>query len=180
MNIFVLNSKTYEVDFDPQVILLKPFNDIISRDKTKGKTEAKKELAFVWFYTDIKSDYQYITNEDERAIEIIKDLKLGAKWKIDTIIKKAIEFYKERSTTIKSSIYAATCKSVADINDYLSNTKQHLIDGVDITKITNALKSAPVIMKNIDDAYKELVKEQKETEGRSKGSRDFNMYEEGL
>lgn len=180
MNLFILNPKTYDIDIDPMVVMLMPFKELVDRDKSKDKSKAKRELAFIWFYADIKSDYQYITNEKERAHEIIKDLKLGSKWAIDAKIKVAISFYIERSSTIKSSVYAATCKSVADINEYLSDTKKHLEDGVDISKIIAALKAAPTIMKNINDAYKELVREQKETEGRSKGSKDFGMFEDGI
>lgn len=185
MNLFSFDKDSYSVTYSPEVLLLKPFANIINRNKNKEK--AKKELAFVYFFSDIKSDYMYITNEEERKKELIKDLDLPKTWDIDDTIREAIEFYKEKSTTINSVLYRDACKAAADISNYLSKTNELLEERdengrpiTDVSKIVNALSKVPIIMKNLNIAHQELIKEQEITEGKSKGSKQFNMFEDGL
>ncbi len=186
MNLFIYNKETLEVDFHPELLLLKPFKDIISKNK-KNISLSRKEIAFVFFFADVKSDYMYITDEELRIKELVKDLELPAEWKPDEYVLNAVEFYKNRSTTINTTLYTHACKAAADISNYLSNTDLILNERdakgkpiTDITKIVNALTKVPIIMKNLTMAHQELLKEQEILEGRSKGSKQFNMYEDGL
>ena len=41
-------------------------------------------------------------------------------------------------------------------------------------------KSLPEIMRNLKAAYKEVLAEQKELEGRTKGSKTMGLFEDGL
>lgn len=67
------------------------------------------------------------------------------------------------------------------MSDYLKETKKYLESGdLDISKATAALTKVPQIMRDLKTAKKELILEQKETEGRSKGSKSFNMFEDGF
>jgi hypothetical protein len=187
MNLIEFDKQNYEVTYSPLLLTLSPFKKIIDRDKSKHKQKAIKEISFIAFFTDIKSNYMYIVDEKEREQELIKDLELPKDWKIDTEIKNAIDFYKERSSTVNSTIYKSACKAAIDISNYLQTADVLLEERdnhgkvvTDISKITSALEKVPKIMANLNAAHQELVKEQKITEGRSKGSREFNMYEEGI
>lgn len=187
MNLIEFDKGTYSVKYSPLLLTLEPFKKIIDRDKTKGKEIAIKEISFIAFFADIRSDYMYIVNDEERARELVNDLELPKNWKIDTTIKQAIEFYTNRSTTVNSSIYKSACKAAIDISNYLNKTDALLSERdengkvvTDISKITSALEKVPKIMSNLNSAHTELIKEQKITEGRTKGSRTFNMFEDGL
>lgn len=187
MNLIEFDKGTYSVTYSPLLLTLSPFKKIIDRDKTKGKEVALKEIAFIAFFTDIRSDYMYIVSEEDRAKELIKDLELPKDWKIDSTIKQVIEFYNSRSVTVNSSIYKSACKAAIDISNYLNKTDVLLDERdengkvvTDISKITSALEKVPKIMSNLTSAHTELIKEQKITEGRTKGSRTFNMFEDGL
>ena len=46
--------------------------------------------------------------------------------------------------------------------------------------IVAANKGIPDIMRNLKAAYKEVLSEQKEMDGRNKGSRTLNAFEDGL
>lgn len=181
MKLFELNPKTSEVEIEAQALLLEPFKKIFDRDKSKDKHKAKLELAFIYFYSDIKSDYQYLIDRTAREVEIIRDLKLGKTWSADDIIKDAIRFYEERSKTPKTYMYESACIAVEGINDYLRNTSQLLESGkLDIAKATAAIVKVPELMENLDIAYNKLIKEQKDIDGRSKGAKVFNMFEDGI
>ena len=187
MNLIEFDKGNYSVTYSPLLLTLSPFKKIIDRDKTKGKEIAIKELSFIAFFADIRSDYMYIVSDEERAAELVKDLELPKDWKVDNIIKQAIEFYTSRSTTVNSSIYKSACKAAIDISNYLNKTDVLLDERdengkvvTDISKITSALEKVPKIMANLNSAHTELIKEQKITEGRTKGSKTFNMFEDGL
>lgn len=187
MNLIEFDKGTYSVKYSPLLLTLEPFKKIIDRDKTKGKEMAIKEISFIVFFADIRSDYMYIVNDEERARELVNDLELPKNWKIDATIKQAIEFYTSRSTTVNSSIYKSACKAAIDISNYLNKTDALLSERdengkvvTDISKITSALEKVPKIMANLNSAHTELIKEQKITEGRTKGSKTFNIFEDGL
>lgn len=187
MNLIEFDKGTYSVKYSPLLLTLEPFKKIIDRDKTKGKEIAIKEISFIAFFADIRSDYMYIVNDEERARELVNDLELPKNWKIDATIKHAIEFYTSRSTTVNSSIYKSACKAAIDISNYLNKTDALLSERdengkvvTDISKITSALEKVPKIMANLNSAHTELIKEQKITEGRTKGSKTFNIFEDGL
>lgn len=187
MNLIEFDKGTYSVKYSPLLLTLEPFKKIIDRDKTKGKEIAIKEISFIAFFADIRSDYMYIVNDEERARELVNDLELPKNWKIDATIKQAIEFYTSRSTTVNSSIYKSACKAAIDISNYLNKTDALLSERdengkvvTDISKITSALEKVPKIMANLNSAHTELIKEQKITEGRTKGSKTFNIFEDGL
>ena len=187
MNLIEFDKENYSVSYSPQLLTLKPFKKLIDRDKSKNKERAVKEISFIAFFADLRSDYMYIVDDDERTHELIKDLDLPSTWKVDKEIQDAIDFYLERSTTVNSTIYQGACKAAIDVSKYLRTADILLQERdahgkvvVDINKITGALEKVPKIMANLNAAHQELVKEQKITEGRSKGSRTFNMYEDGL
>ena len=187
MNLIEFDKGNYSVTYSPLLLTLSPFKKIIDRDKTKSKETAIKELSFIAFFADIRSDYMYIVSDEERAAELVKDLELPKDWKVDNTIKQAIEFYTSRSTTVNSSIYKSACKAAIDISNYLNKTDVLLDERdengkvvTDISKITSALEKVPKIMANLNSAHTELIKEQKITEGRTKGSKTFNMFEDGL
>ena len=166
---------------------LEPFKKILIKDKSKNKESALKEMLFIYYFADIKSDYFYITIKEDRINEIKKDVGLDASWKIDPIIENAINFYIERSTTVLQSLYESAVHAAFEISNYLKNTKTLLEErtekGVTVTKlneVTNALSKIPSIMKDLTEAHKELVKEQKNKEGRMKGSKELSMFEDGL
>ena len=64
----------WTLHIEEEVWSLLPFKKILKKDKTRSKELALKEMAFIYFYTDIKSDYLIITNDKIREEEIKKDI----------------------------------------------------------------------------------------------------------
>lgn len=179
--------KNWELTVREEAWGLAPFAKILKRDKTKDKSKALKDMMFIWHYCDVKSDFDYITNDEERASIIKKELNLPASWKLDATIKDGIRCYEQLSTTVSQTLYRQSRKSVAAIGEYLENTEALLKERdnngkpiYDIGKITSANEKVPKLIANLKAAYKELIKEQEDMDNRTKGSRKMNMFEEGL
>jgi hypothetical protein len=178
--------KDYNLQVSEEAWGMLPFKAILKRDKNRNKETAFKEMLFIYFYTDIRSDYIHYTDE-ERTKEIIKDIGLPVDWKIDNVIKEAIQFYEKRSVSVIGKLYKSALKSANDTSKYLEKTSELLEERNDkggtvttLPMITAAQKTLPDIMKNLKAAYKELLAEQKEVEGRTKGSRTMGYFEDGL
>ena len=185
MNLFTLKDWVLTVSDEAWALL--PFKKILKRDKNRNKDIANKEMLFIYYYSDIKSDYQIISNDKEREIEIKKDIGLPDNWKIDLVIQEAVDFYNSRSLTVKSKLYKNALKAANDVSDYLAKTDELLNERdangkptTDITKITNAIKSIKGIMVDLKAAEIEVLREQEELQGKRKGSREMGLFEQGL
>ena len=177
--------KDWELVVSEEAWALAPFSKILKRDKTKGKELAMKEMIFIYFYCDIKSNY-LLMKDAEKVEEIKHDIGLPEKWKVDDIIKDGIKLYKKEKSIIEQ-LYLQALQSASDVGDYLGNTKELLNERdmhgkpvYDIAKITTALDKVPKIMSNLKLAFNEVVKEKEDNENKKKGSRQFNTFEDGL
>ena len=179
--------KEYVLNVSEEAWGLLPFKAILKKDKSRNKEQAFKEMLFIYYYIDIRSDYMYIVDDNIRFQEIKKDIKLPDDWKIDNVVQEAIDFYKKMSITPTAKLYKSALKAADDIAKYLEMTDALLAERTDkgsvvtpLSVVTASLKAVPIIMRDLKSAYKELLTEQKELEGRSKGSKTLNIFEDGL
>lgn len=179
--------RDYALTISPEVWGLLPFKAILKRDKSRNKEQAFKEMLFVYYYSDLRSDYLHILDDSIRTKEIVKDIGLDKNFKIDKVIQEAIYFYQERSLTVTERLYKSALKSANDVAKYLENTDVLLSErtnsGGTVTKIndiTAAQKQLPDIMRNLRATYKEVLAEKNDTDGKMKGSKKLGLYEMGL
>ena len=184
MNGFLL--KDHVLTVEDNVWGLLPFKKILKRDKSRDKDRALKEMLFIYYYCDIKSDYLIIDSKFRKE-EIIKDIGLPDDWKIDSTMQEAIDFYEERSLTVIGKLYKNALLAANDISEYLTKTKELLEERDDkgkpvttLTTIVGGISKIKVVMQDLKAAEKELIKEKIETEGRMKGQQSFGLFEEGL
>ena len=184
MNGFLL--KDHVLTVEDNVWGLLPFKKILKRDKSRDKDRALKEMLFIYYYCDIKSDYLIIDSKFRKE-EIIKDIGLPDDWKIDSTMQEAIDFYEERSLTVIGKLYKNALLAANDISEYLTKTKELLEERDDkgkpvttLTTIVGGISKIKVVMQDLKAAEKELIKERIETEGRMKGQQQMGMFEGSL
>ena len=184
MNGFLL--KEYVLTVEDNMWGLEKFKKILKRDKSRDKDRALKEMLFIYYYCDIKSDYLIIDSKF-RIEEIKKDIGLPEDWKIDSVIQEAIDFYEERSLTVVGKLYKNALAAANDISEYLTKTKELLEERDErgkpvttLTTIVGGISKIKVVMQDLKAAEKELIKEKIETEGRMKGQQAFGLFENGL
>lgn len=165
----------YEVKVAPEALALKPFKRIWDRDKTKKKDQAIQELGFLYFYCDIRSDYQYIVDDDNRMDAVKKGIGLPNTWKPDAELKKAIELYK----TFDSSSMALLRVAYEGI-DKVQKTLRTLepSDTKTLKDYLAALKMIPEVVSMLNDAEKSIVEET--DSGEARGAIEKGMFEDGL
>lgn len=175
----------YSVTFDPITMTIKAFSDI--RDKNNGdEAMTLKELSFVWFFCDMRSDYIAIIDEDDREEAIREGVALPKDWRKSDEVIRAIDYYKENSRTPSSGLYDASIAAASFVENQLKNP-QALLDKVDakgtyvykLDNITKMLKDLPDIMKKLHEARTQVVKEA-EANGGLKGGKEKAVFEDGI
>ena len=184
MNGFTL--RDYVLTVEDNMCGLIPFKKILKRDKSRDKDRALKEMLFIYYYSDIKSDYLIIDSKF-RIEEIKKDIGLPEDWRIDSILQEAIDFYEERSLTVVGKLYKNALAAANDISEYLTKTKELLEERDErgkpvttLTTIVGGISKIKTVMQDLKAAEKELIKERIETEGKMKGKQSMGMFELGL
>lgn len=180
MKLFHLDEQ-YNVIWEPQALLLAPFKALFTRDRTKGKTKAINEMAFVWFFADIKSDYHIHTDLEKRTEVIRADLKgLPNNWKPDDKVKEAIEFYEKNSGSVTANIL----KDSSYVANKLSRQMRNAVDNdedldvAEITKLLEGVKKMPEVIKALQTAEKAVLKEIKESQDNI-GAKEKALFEDG-
>ena len=167
--------ENYEVTVSPEALKLGPFRKIWDRDRSKDKQTAQMELAYVYFFADPRSDYQYIVDNDDRSKAIAKGEGLPDKWKPDKVLNKAVEFY---STFLPESalLLQDTRLVISKLRETLRSTEINNMD--DIKAISNILKVLPELIEKLNKIEKMVFEQIHETEAR--GSMEKTLFDDGL
>ena len=174
----------YQLVFSPQALALKPFKDLWDRDKTKDKSVAINELAYIYYMCDYKSDYAIIIDDEERSNEILSVLNLPKNWKVDNAIINAMQFYKDRSKGMIMHLYEA---SKILLDKIVTFAREVDIDERDdkgkpiynVKQINDIIKQLGDTAKSVQDLEK-MVKEELDNTKNKVGSKEKNLFEEGL
>lgn len=175
--------ESYQVTIEPEALLLKPFKVIWNRDRSKTKQTAMNELGFVYFFTDPRSDYQYITDEDERINAIREGEGLPDKWKPDSKVLDAIEFYKQFKPT-SALLLDATRVIVSKLIDHMKTIDLEDVDKngkpiYALNTVTATIDKVPSLVIKLDEAEKAVASDLR-AEGRMRGQGEKTVFEDNL
>ena len=168
----------YRIVISEEALLLKPFKKIWDRDKTKNKEKAYMELGFIYFYCDPRSDYQYLTDEEERLKSIKEGEGIPDKWSPDNIVKEAMNFYNGFKPT--SALLLEDTRNM--VNGYRAKLREITKDMSnleikDIKDIGAIIKQIPALGKDLDEAERAVSKEIIES-NKVRGSQEKSIYED--
>lgn len=174
MRLFI--RRNFRLEVDPLVFTIKAFKRLDARDRTVGKSQLEKELSFIYFVYDPRSDLQFIVDEEER-IERVKELiGLDNKFKIDADVQKAIEVYLSMIETSSSLLLKDIKVGVDKLRTYLRDAT---VDMDTFDKYTKSLKDLIPLSKSIVDTERSVVKEIEEVSA-MRGDRQQNILDGGF
>lgn len=165
----------YEVRIAPEALLLKPFKRLWSRDKSKTKDQANMEFAFLYFFCDPRSDYQYIIDDEDRMAAVKDGIGFDASWKPDACLQAAIDFYKTFDSSA-SILLRTAAKGVKKVQDLLETLTPN--DTKSLREYLTAMKLIPEVASMIKDAEKAINEEVEY--GQAKGAVEKAMFDDGL
>lgn len=174
----LLRYEGYKVVIEPELLVLKPFKQIWTRDRTINKDKALAEIAFIYFMADPRSDYQYLVDEKERMEAIKEGEGLPPKWQPDKIVTEAMDFY--MSFKPISALLLEDTRFMVD--KYRKRLKAQEFDDLeikDLKEVGALIKQIPPLVKDLDEAEKALNSEMKSS-GKMRGSGEKTIFEDDL
>ena len=172
----LFNRRDFKLNVEPIVYTIKAFKELDKRDRTVGKTQTEKELAFIYFVYDPRSDLQFIVDEQER-IERVKELiGFDSKFKIDSILQKAVDVYVSMTETSSSLLLKDIKVGVDKLRDYLRTAE---VDSESFDKYTRALKELIPLSQKIVEAERTVVKEIEDL-SEMRGNRQQSLLDGGF
>lgn len=181
MNLFELEN--YKVKIQPEAYALLPFKKIWDRDKSKDKSIAIEELAYVYYTTDYQSDFLTIIDEKERAVEVIKYCSLPKGWKIDKDVQDAIEFYKKMQETIATKLLEKSYVGVSKLMQFYDEVDLMAMNDkgapvYNAKQLADTIKSTSDIIKSLRQ-LEDIVKQEKDlATNKLRGDRVKSVYED--
>lgn len=173
----------YQVKVAPEALLLKPFKTLWTRDRSRDKNKAQTEFAYIYFWADPRSEYQYIVDDEDRAKEVKAGLGLPAKWKPDKAVQDAIALYSSFTTTaallLQDTRYAVDKlrQLLRDIN--LDDKDKNGKPIYTLNVITSTIKQVPALVRDLDNAEQFLNEQLRETEA-ARGSTEMGIMDTEL
>lgn len=171
----------YKITISEEALLLKPFKAIWKRDKSLNKEKALSELGFIYFFCDIRSDYQYIVDEEARMASIKEGEGMPEDWTPDSVVLEAIQFY---------STFKSTSALLLEDTRYAVDKLRKLLREIDLTKtddkgkpiytlntITATIKQVPSLVKDLDEAERSIAKEIAQSD-KVRGAQSKSIYED--
>jgi len=161
MNLFTF--KDFKVNIEPEVLLLEPFKEVyLHNNQDADKTML--DFAFIYFYCDTRSDYQFHVDKKERELAIKEGLGLPKGWKINKVLQKAIDYY-ESFKTESALLLEDTKATIQKVRAYLKEIDLHAVDDkgkplYPLNTITSTIKMIPSLAKDLRETEKIINSEE--------------------
>lgn len=179
MNLFKI-SKNHSVEVTPATLTIKEFKAVWSKDTSKSKDLAKKELAYVYFLTDWNSVFMSLA-EEERHDAIKESLELDEVWEPDHTVKAAIKKYEALQETPTMKYAKSVRKAFWDMLTYFESIdyKERDNRGIPVYKIQDVTKAMADSGKLVDSINKfEAIIRREQAEKRIRGNSDLGLFED--
>lgn len=167
------------------ILLIDAFKDIWNRDKTKAKSVAMQEFAYIEFMVSKKKDNPYKGyDEGIKEKKIIETVIKEKDWKPDDVVKQAIEYYQEWQTKASPTIryYEANLEALQKTINYLNtglDYNERNRSGMPVHKfndVVRGIKEADQVLKSLT-SLRTKVEEELFESARTVGGKDISPYE---
>lgn len=146
-----------------EAFLIKPIRELYEQDKSKRKETFWEQMSYLYFMTDPRSPYQYLTDPQERASEIKLQEGLSLDWVPSDTLQKAMKVYAKQTVTTSALLLEGMRKGIDNLRKFLGEVD--LFKTVNdkpvyqVATVTSALKQIPELAKALADAEKSLAKD---------------------
>lgn len=172
----------YKLEVEDELLLLKPFKELYKADKTKDKSKFFDFLTIVYYTYDPRSDYNYITNEEERLKEVCESNGIVRR-KFSSKEEECIFLYKKLTCTTSSLLLEDTKAAVENVRKMLKSINFETLEEkekvIALKNVTSVTAMIPKLVKDLTEAEKAVTKEIEEA-GRARGGNNKKLMEDGI
>jgi hypothetical protein len=156
---FILNQN--KVTIEPRMLLIPEFKKLWDRDNSKTKDKANKELAYVYFVADYKSEYNIYGIE--KRLTVAREIMEDPLFIPDDIVEDAITKYmklQETSSMRYLKSIRETVDSIIKYNDALKFSEKDDVTKYNPSLATKALKDVGSIVEELEKWEKKVYGEE--------------------
>ena len=177
----MLTLENNKVVIEPAGLMVIPYKEIWDADSDSKKEQALKELAFVYYTSDFKSQYQsYKDTEIEDKVR--EAVGFPDKWKKPERIYKAQEYYRSLQETRSLKFVQGARNAIDKMIIFFENVDFTLLDdkGQPVYKITDLVRTIKDANSMLEGLKKleELVTKEIEAKNTSRGGFEIGDYED--
>lgn len=174
----LLKYENYTIKFEPELLTLKLFKKLHSRDRSRNKDRFMQELGYIYFMCDPRSDYQYLVDEEDRSKAIIEGEGLPSDYKPDALVEEAMRYYGTFKPT--SALLLEDTRVMVDgyrkkLRELTSDMSE--LEVKDIKALGDIIKIIPTLVKDLDDAERSVNREMIQND-KVRGSVEKSIYED--
>lgn len=176
--------ESYKVTISEEAFALKPFRNIWQRDRSMSKLRAIQELSYIYFMVDPRSDYMYISDEEERAEKIKEGEGMDKDWKPDKLVLDAMRFY-ESFKSPSALLLEDTRGAIEKLRLFLKDLDLNAVDSngkpiYTMATYTSTIKMLPQLIKDLNEAERAITQEMVESTGKVRGQKEKALFEDSL
>lgn len=152
------------------MLLIPEFKKIWDRDNSKTKASATKELAYVYFVADYKSEYNIYGIE--KRLVVAKEIMEDDKYISDVLVENAITKYTKLQETSSMRYLRSirdTVDSIIKFNDALKFDSDKDVKTYNPSLATKALKDVGSIVEDLEKWEKKVYGEEEQMNIRGGG-----------
>lgn len=147
-----------------EALLIRPIRELFLSDKSKTKEAFWRQMSYLWFMCDPRSNYMYITDEKAREEEVKRQEGFEETWQPSSTLLNAMEIYGKMSMTAASLLLKRTMCGVDKIGEFFEKFDVTAVDKNDrpvyqISQLTTALKQIRGIAEDLIEAEKAIAKD---------------------
>ena len=179
----LIEFENFQVVPSAEALLIKSIRDYYNKDKTKNKEKFMEAMSIIYFLVDPRSTYSYITEDDERLAEILK--QEGIKdFKMTKEFQKMIDDYRPHTITTSYLILQDSKQAAENLRKVLRsinyNDAAELEEKARVAKtVASILSMLPKLAKDLTEAEKIVTSEIEEL-SRVRGNRDKSILDDGI
>jgi hypothetical protein len=157
---FILNQGKPEIE--PKMLIVPEFKALWNRDKSANKARATKELAYIYFVGDYKSEYNTYGLEKRNMVAL--EIMGSGEWEPDELVTNALIKYEAMQQTY-SMRYLKSVRNTVDslmkfYNELQFKAGQQNILDYDPVPVTRGLKEIEIILEKIEKWERKVTGEE--------------------
>lgn len=180
----LLQYKDYNVTISDEAWLVPSIRKLFTMDRTRNKDVFLNQMTYLYFFADVRSDYNYIDDIGEKSSTIIANEGLPKDFKVTPELDRAIEDYIRLTTTTSSALLRDSMVAAERLRKFLVSVDYNERDDKGkpvyaVNTVTSALKSIPEIAKSIKETER-IVNQELLEAGRARGGNEHKkLFEDG-
>ena len=183
----LIKYSNYTLDISEEAYLVAPIRKLFNQDKSKTKETFFKQMSLLYFVYDPRSNYNYITNVEDRIKEVEAQEGISSKDSKKYRTKdfeEAVAAYKELNKTSSLLLLQDTRIAVDKVREFLRNIDLTAADDkgkplYTINNVTSAIKQIPQLAKDLAEAEKTLAREIEE-QSKARGNSEMSLFDTGI